>query len=225
VTNTPTSILLDLDDCLYDYSRAHSAGMSASMEQLSLRLGVETAALNDQFQKSRMEVKGFLGNTASSHSRLLYFKRTLEALGLGARADMALELETSYWGTFIRNMSPSESSVEFLELARELGVPVFIVTDMTLQVQIRKLITLDILPYLSGILSSEEVGSDKPSKGFVDQLVDRFKANLDDSWVIGDDKEKDGLLAEALGARFLEVPAVGSRGKFFKSITRELRSQ
>lgn len=219
-----TSILLDLDDCLYDYSTAHSAGMSASMEQLSMRLGIESDALNNQFLKSRTEVKSFLGKTASSHSRLLYFKRTLEAMGLGSRADMALELETSYWGAFIRNMSPSEGSVEFLEVARELGVPVFIVTDMTLQVQIRKLMTLEVLPYLSGILSSEEVGADKPSGGFADQLVARFEADLDQAWVVGDDREKDGLLAESLGARFLEVPAVRSRGKFFKSITRELRS-
>jgi putative hydrolase of the HAD superfamily len=223
VTEKPTAILLDLDDCLYDYSKAHSAGLTASLEQLSIRLGVDAATLRVQYLKSRAEIKSFLGNTASSHSKLLYFKRALEAMGLGARTDIALELETAYWGNFIRNMDPSEGSVELLEIARELGIPVFVVTDMTLQIQIRKLISLEILTHLSGIVSSEEVGSDKPSMGFVDQLSARFDANLDCAWVIGDNIVKDGALAAALHARFLSVPTIGRRRKFFKAISGELR--
>jgi len=218
------SILLDLDDCLYDYSTAHKIGLKTALGQLSLRLGIDTKSVEQQYEWSRQQVKSVLGSTASSHSRLLYFKRTLEAFGLGARIDLALELETSYWGAFIRNMMVSEGSVEFLEVAREVGVPVFIVTDLTLQVQIRKLISLEILPYLSGVLSSEEVGLDKPSAGFAEQLTARFEADLTKTWVIGDDLEKDRLLAESIGARFLHVPAVSSRGKFFKAATRELRS-
>lgn len=221
----PTAILLDLDDTLYDYEAAHSAGFVAAIDHLESTVKVPSESLTRLFLQSRQEVRLELNGTASSHSKILQFKRTLETLGIPQRIDIALELESVYWGRFLRSMELSEGSHEFLDLTRELAVPVFITTDMTLQIQIRKLLFLGVAKYITALLTSEETGSDKPSLQFFHHLGTRLGCDLSEVWIIGDDVDKDGEFAELAGGRFFRVPTVKHRGRFFRQLTRRLANQ
>ena len=218
----PTAILCDLDDCLYGYEVAHNAGITAAIHHLATRLSTDVPFLERSFREARNQVHSLLGDTASSHSKLLQFKALLDQIGLGGRADMSLELESVYWGNFLRKMEASDGAVRFLEACRESGVEVFLVTDLTLQIQLRKVITLDLVGYFAAILTSEEVGADKPSPKFLDLLSERFGAELSSSWVVGDNEQTDGRLAEHIDARFWKVPKPTGRRKFFETLTREL---
>lgn len=223
MTSSPTTILIDLDDCLYDYTHAHGEGIAASLGHFAARFSIEIETAELLFLEARARVHARLEATASAHSKIVQFKRLLDSIGLGSRPDVALELDSLYWGNFIRSMNISEGVVDFLEACRELGISVFVVTDMMLQTQVKKLVTLDLLPYFAGLISSEEVGLDKPSERFVSELQERFGAELDAAWVIGDNETRDGGLAEALGARFFLVPRVANRKKFFRKLTQTLR--
>ena len=222
MTSRPTAILLDLDDTLYDYGAAHSAGLSAALELLASRLNMSATALEESFQYARGEIHFQLNRTAAAHSKVLQFKKTLENIGLPSRIDLVLETETSYWGHFFRAMVATENSRLFLEIARELGIPVFVTTDMTLRIQLQKLLILNLSGYISGCITSEETGSDKPSEKFLEHLASRFDCNLSEVWVIGDDVSKDGALAELTQAKFFRVPKIEARGRFFHSLGRKL---
>ena len=155
---------------------------------------------------SRDRVKTRLGNLASSHSRLLYFKDLLEQLGLGSRLELAIQLESTYWGAYLRQMVLFPQARRFLQTCRELGVPVVIVSDLTCQIQIRKLAQLDLLYLVDGLVSSEDVGHDKPNGAFLEYFQESFSLPLSDSWVIGNDKERDGGLAKRIpGSQFFLV--------------------
>jgi putative hydrolase of the HAD superfamily len=54
------------------------------------------------FKDARNEIKKRLGTVASSHSRLLYMQRAIEKLGLGTRILLVLDLEQTYWRTFLQ---------------------------------------------------------------------------------------------------------------------------
>jgi putative hydrolase of the HAD superfamily len=153
---------------------------------------------------------------------LLYFKRLLENLGLHSRFDLAYQMESSYWSDFIMAMQLEASSLRFLQKAREMGIPIIMATDLTAAIQIRKVMQLGIHPYLSGMLTSEEAGLDKPAIEFAQELQARFDFDFSQGWVVGDSPEKDGGLAKHLECQYLQSPTGKLRASFFESLTKEL---
>ena len=221
-TPTPSLVILDLDDTLYNYPVANKAGMDQAAAVLGSQLGISKEDWLPIFYEARSEVKGRLGRAASAHSRLLYFKTMLEKLGVGGHLDLALQLENNFWQAFIRAMEPTTGSFEFLEACRSVGVPVVVMTDLTLQIQLRKLIYLNLVTYLHAVIASEEVGEDKPSMRFIEYAQNELSLDVRNVWVIGDDQSKDGLLADACGGEFFHVSGSRSGLESFKTITTRL---
>lgn len=216
----PTMIALDLDNTLYSYPSSHRDGMAQVASVMQNQLGLSREKWLPAFESARTQVKDRLGDTASSHSRLLYFKAMLEKLGVGSHLDLALQLESNYWQTFIRSMTLADGSLEFLELCRAKGIPVVIMTDLTLQVQLRKIIYLHLLTLIHAVVTSEETGADKPSIAFIDYARDVLGLDTSEVWVIGDDTVKDGGLAVALGSKFYRLSASDKSAHNFYSIAK-----
>ena len=202
----PDYIGLDLDDTMYSYQPCHEAATSAVTDQASSRLGLAKSKWTQAVSTARDEVKNSLGSSASSHSRLLYFKLALEKLGLGSHLELAVQLETTYWGNFVRAIQPAEGLHELLELTREHGIPVVVLTDLTTSIQIRKLHHLQCLEFITGLVSSEDVGGDKPNPKFITYSQSNLGIGQGHWWIIGDDFSKDGGLANAIpSSEFIDV--------------------
>lgn len=218
----PTMIALDLDNTLYSYPSSHRDGMAQVASVMQNQLGLSRGAWLPAFESARTQVKERLGETASSHSRLLYFKAMLENLGIGSYLDLALQLESNYWQTFIRSMTLADGSLEFLELCRAKGIPVVVMTDLTLQVQLRKIVYLNLLTLIHAVVTSEEVGQDKPSTYFMKYARETLKVDTREAWVIGDDNLRDGGLAEASGSKFFHVSASERSKHNFTQLSRQI---
>jgi putative hydrolase of the HAD superfamily len=201
----PAFIALDLDDTMYGYATCHAAATEAAELAIADRYSLQLETIKEVFAKSRLATKKRLGSAAASHSRLLYFKLTLENLGLANHLDFALQLEATYWGTFIRKMVRAPGLTELLELCRQEAIPVFVMTDLTAQIQIRKLSRLQVLDHISGLVTSEEVLEDKPAGDFFGYAQEHLGLPDGRGWVIGDDVAKDGGLAQSSGNDFLLV--------------------
>jgi HAD superfamily hydrolase (TIGR01549 family) len=222
--NTPDLIALDLDNTMYAYEPCHRGAMSAVSHELQSRFDLPRAKWNIPYEQSRASVKSRLGEVASSHSRLAYFKGMLEYLGMQSQIEVALQLENLYWGEFIRQMKKSQNLDRFLETAREKGIPVVVITDLTTGIQIRKLHKLGITDMLSGLVTSEEVGADKPDLRFRDYIINQLGISGDYWWVVGDDKEKDGRFAQNLpNSDFLHVSAGGYSATNFGQLSQLLK--
>jgi putative hydrolase of the HAD superfamily len=222
--NRPEVIILDLDNTVYFYPPCHRAGTQAVENEAANRLKVDRKEWLKHFEASREEVKVQLGDVAASHSRLIYFKRTLENLGLQNHLDLAFQLETIYWGTFLRTMKKAPDVDEFLEAAREFAIPVVVATDLTTGIQIRKIHQLRIHDFLAGLVTSEEVGCDKPGAEFISR-IQKLLTDTPSNWLfIGDDKRKDGGLAKQVPAsEFFHVNLVNEPARHFKTLTTSLR--
>ena len=205
MSSRPAFIAIDLDDTMYCYQSCHKIAQTAAEHAIRDKYSLDGDTVKGLLSAARLETKARLGSLASSHSRLLYFKLTLEKLGLANHLDFALQLEASYWGNFLRAMTRSAGLTELLELCRQEAIPVFVMTDLTTQIQIKKLSRLDVLDYISGLVSSEEVGSDKPEGNFFDYGRRNLGLPEDSGWVVGDDLAKDGGLAKASGCTFFMV--------------------
>jgi FMN phosphatase YigB (HAD superfamily) len=150
----PSAILFDTDNTLYPYDPAHHEAMKAVKDKVTRTFSIGGDAFDKAFSDARAQIKARLKHTASSHSRLLYFQRMLEIIGLGSQVMLALDFEQTYWRTFLSNAVLFDEVKELLDDLRLLGIPTAIVTDLTAQIQFRKVVYFGLDHYFDYIVTS-----------------------------------------------------------------------
>ena len=201
----PSLILFDTDNTLYSYKNPHMAGMEAVKNKVTSLFSISERDFEQSFLRSRDEVKSRLGPAAASHSRLLYMQRMLEILGLGSQVLMALDLEQTYWRTFLGKANLFEDVKELLDDLRLLDVRAVVVTDLTAQIQFRKLVYFGLENSFDYVVTSEEAGFDKPHKAPFELALEKTGLCEGIVWMIGDNTINDILGArEALDAVTLQ---------------------
>ena len=84
-TRLPDAILFDTDNTLYPYDPAHALAQQAVRAKVVKTFSINPEDFDNAFREARKQIKARLGDTASSHSRLLYLQRMLEIMGLGSQ--------------------------------------------------------------------------------------------------------------------------------------------
>ena len=173
----PQAIIFDTDNTLYAYGHPHACATAAAEEKAVRLLGCEVGDVRQAFSQARQEVKRRLGRTASSHSRLLYFQRGIELLGRKTQLVITLDLEQTYWRTFLAHCELFPGVREFLMALRSRGIGTAIITDLTSQIQFRKIIYFGLDDCFDYVVTSEEAGAVPIGDR---QARDRTGADLDD---------------------------------------------
>ena len=110
----PTSVFFDLDDTLYEYLPCHQAGLKAAITLMSNKLNISKPEAESIYENGRRLVKARLGETASSHSRLLYFREGLISKGLGKESTVCLDFENRYWTYFLFEMKVKDGLINLI---------------------------------------------------------------------------------------------------------------
>lgn len=187
----PDAVLFDTDNTLYAYDPAHAAAQQAVKDKAIRTFSIGAKDFDAAFNDARNQIKARLGQTASSHSRLLYLQRMLEIMGLGSQVLLALDLEQTYWRTFLSSATLFEGVVELLDDLRLLGIPSAIVTDLTAQIQFRKVVYFGLDSHFNFIVTSEEAGFDKPNEAPFRIAIEKMMPKGDVIWMIGDNAVND----------------------------------
>eukprot|EP01029_Cantina_marsupialis_P017146 TRINITY_DN3851_c0_g4_i2.p1 TRINITY_DN3851_c0_g4~~TRINITY_DN3851_c0_g4_i2.p1 ORF type:complete len:230 (+),score=-15.07 TRINITY_DN3851_c0_g4_i2:187-876(+) len=190
------AVLLDLDDTLYAYEPCNTLGREAVVSLCHKETGHDFRAVEDAFASARKQVNQNLCYTAASHNRLLYFHKMTELLEV-KDLSLPMRLYTAYWGTFLDAMELRSGVERFLQAI--VHVPVCLLTDLTAHIQFRKIERLQLTKYISYMVTSEEVGVEKPDpKGF--QLaLKKCGVQAAEACMVGDNFTKDIEAAQALG--------------------------
>ena len=192
ISKLPKIIFFDLDNTLYNYNVADLSGKKYLCNKFKKKLNIDENKFNELYEQAKENVKINNNRTAASHSRLLYIQNIFEILGLGSQLSLMIELEQSYWNAYFQNMSLYNGVVDLLEELRLKEVKCSIITDLTSQIQFRKLIYLGIENYFSNITTSEELLEDKPNPNiFLKALKKDNISKESDIWIVGDSIEKD----------------------------------
>ena len=187
----PDAFLFDTDNTLYPYDTAHAAAQLSVREKVVKTFSISPEDFDNAFKEARTQVKIRLRNTAASHSRLLYLQRMLEIMGLGSQVLLALDFEQTYWRNFLSNAVLFEGVKELLDDIRLLGIPTAIVTDLTAQIQFRKVVYFGLDNYFDYIVTSEEAGFDKPHEAPFKMALEKMRPKGDCIWMIGDNSVND----------------------------------
>lgn len=195
----PEAVIFDTDNTLYPYDPAHKEATRAVEEKVYQQLGIDHDVFRAAFIKAREEIKNRLGKVASSHSRLLYMQRTIEKLELGTRILTTLDLEQTYWRTFLSNCRLFPGAVDFIQLLKSKGIITANITDLTAQIQFRKLVYFGLDEFFDYVVTSEEAGADKPDRRPFEVALQKLKIEPKNIWMIGDNPNSDMAGAGEMG--------------------------
>ncbi len=198
MSKLPNIILLDLDNTVYSYDPCHKAALQKV--ELYAQEAIKLSGFTELYNRARKEVHIRLRGTASSHNRLLYFHRLLELAGHGTKIKLAIKLNELYWDSFIEHVEIFDGVYSFLEAAKTLNIPVVVVTDLTADIQLRKILSFKMENLLSAIATSEEAGRDKPDSAIFEIALNKVNSKRESIWMIGDSLKKDIEGGKAIGA-------------------------
>ena len=191
IESLPNAILFDTDNTLYAYSPAHKKAQQAVRDKVATTFSIDPLDFDKAFNKARKDVKDRLAGTAASHNRLLYLQKVLELMGLGSQLLLALDFEQTYWRTFLSSAELFPEVKDLLDEVRLLGIPTAIVTDLTAQIQFRKMVYFGLDHYFDYIVTSEEAGFDKPNEAPFKIALEKMQPQGDCVWMIGDNPIND----------------------------------
>lgn len=183
----PTAIVLDLDNTLYNYFPADAAGNEAIYRYFQEKLKISTRTSKNAWALAKEVTKKMNAGQAAQHSRLIYAQHALRFLGYEGHPILALEIEEIYWSSFLANVEIFPDVQETLTFLRFNKVPLALVTDLTSQIQLRKLLQLRIEKEFDVMVTSEMVGCEKvdlrPFRFALEGLSLESKRHV---WFVGD---------------------------------------
>lgn len=147
---------------------------------------------------AKCDVKSLTKNTAASHNRILYVQRVCEILGIFS-AENVLKLYNSYWDAYLNTMRLYDGVTEVFEMLKLMGIKIGFCTDLTANIQLRKIQHLGISDIPNAMVTSEECGAEKPNSLMFNCIMKKLGTSSNECVMIGDDYEKDICGAAALG--------------------------
>ena len=190
----PKAIIFDTDNTLYSYAPANELALKSVFTKAELLLDINRTLFEEKFKEARLEIKKRICNQASSHSRLLYIQRTIELLGFKTQLLVTLDLEQTYWRTFLQSCKLFPNVRELLDKLNNLNIQTAIITDLNSQIQFRKIIFFGLEQYFDYVVTSEEAGFDKPHKAPFELALKKLNLESKECWMIG-----DNIISDILG--------------------------
>lgn len=208
--NMLEAIILDLDDTLYEYETVHQKAMHALCLFTCRELSISERSFYEAFDWAKKETKQKLGETGASHNRMLYCQKTLDYLRRYS-ARLTLAMYNTYWDYLLEQIRLREGAQELLELCRYRGIKVGICSDLTAQIQHRKIIQLGISNWIDAVVTSEEAGAEKPAGIMYQMILEKLHTVPEKALFIGDSQKKDVEGPQRMGISALWLHPDGSQ--------------
>jgi len=213
-------ILLDIDNTLYAYDESHKVALEAVVDFIKKNFSFSGDEIIIAYSQARKMVQIELGLIAASHNRVLYFQKMLEILDINA-LKYSLTVYNLYWDTFLISMKPFNNVYKLLEKYKD---KICLVTDLTAQIQHRKIKKLELDKYISLMVTSEEAGREKPHPYIFMAALKKMNLNVDEVCMIGDSFNKDIVGASNLGIDSIWINLKREHKEFEASLVTEVYS-
>ena len=196
--------MIDIDDTLYSYKKCHSHAIKKCYEKFTnLKLfSISFEEFRNSYRSARNKVTDQLAFQGSCRSRLLAFQIMFEEILPNYefnKYNYALSFEKLYWDELIGIMQIFPGAYSFLDSVFNQGKKICLVSDMQMGIQIKKINKLGIEKFISYLVTSEEVGEEKPSENIYKLALEKLGMSKDEVCMIGDSLDKDYYGANKFG--------------------------
>lgn len=194
------AVIFDIDNTLYSYDAAHKIAFQALSESFCGTFGVSQGQFTRLHREADRILRARVGQPCGAiHNRLIRYQIMLEQIG--KPVSYAPGLADTYWGALLSNMQCAPGARECMSFLKSAGYTVGIGTNMTADYQFAKLKRLGLLCYVDFLVSSEEVGAEKPDGKLFVCCVEKAGCPADACMFVGDSLEGDALGAMRAGLR------------------------
>ena len=194
------AVCFDLDNTLYPYEPCNEAGKLAALSAFRERgYDLDRERFDELYARARTDAKRELRGTAASHERFVYFKRALRLHADVHDAADAFAIGQAYWDGYVAEMELFDGVETTLDALREGGLAVVVVTNLTTRVQLRKLSSLGVDDRVDRLVTSEEVGREKPSALPFAAALSALDVRPSEAVMVGDDVVADVVGGNAVG--------------------------
>lgn len=195
-------VIFDLDDTLYDFKTIDPIAISEVCEYGAKLVGVSHDDFMEAYAHGKRKIKDTLPEVAAIHNRIFYIQFALEYLKVNPYG-RAAELNDYYWERFLEKITPFPGVVETLTKLKEKNISTSLCTDMLADKQFRKMKVLGLDSLMTHMVSSEEVGIEKPDKRMFLRALDKLGVAPAEALMVGDNLKKDIMGAQSIGIRGL----------------------
>lgn len=200
-------VLIDIDNTLYHYDSCHKKAIKKCYKKFSREIGKKLSfeEFNLKYRSYRTLITKRLCSTGACRSRLFAFQEMFEELGVGQSWVLALDYRNLYWDSIINCMILVPEAKEFLQKCKDANIKVCVVSDMLVTTQIRKLKKLGLKDYVDYLVTSEEVGFEKPNKEIFELALKKIDLDVNEVIMVGDSEKKDIKGAKIMGIKSWKV--------------------
>lgn len=182
-------LFIDLDDTILDFKKAENVALRKTLEAFGLipteEVCARYSAIN-QLHWERMERKEIDRNQVL----LGRFEMLFDEYGIAADARTVSQKYTEYLGVGHYFLPGAEEAVKALSKKYRL----FLTSNGTTHVQKSRLASADIEKYFEDVFISQQIGVNKPDKGFFDGCFARIRdLDLSKTMIVGDSLTSDIL--------------------------------
>ena len=204
------AVVFDLDNTLYSYDDAHAHAFRALTDHACRSFGLTPERFEALHGEASRALEERVGSpTAAIHNRLLRCQLILEALGRPVFD--APEMARVYWSTLLERARPFPGAIETLEKLRGMGLKIGVGTNMVAGNQFAKIEALGLAPCVDFIVTSEEVGAEKPDARLFDWCARKAGCKAGQCLFVGDSLKGD--VYGALGAGMSAIWLRGDRAR------------
>ncbi len=202
------ALFLDLDNTLYDAKFAYAYTIfNLEKEWIKKKY---TGGFLGLYEQARRETKENLLNHSSNRLRILYFKRMFEEIGIPLPIKESLEFEKLYYKYFMQGIKEFyKANLENYKIVFSIleklskKTKIIILTNENLRTQFIKLSAFFPSNLNITLITSEEVGFEKPDKRFFKYAILKSKSKASESTMIGDNLVDD--IQGALGSKISAI--------------------
>lgn len=230
------ALFLDLDNTLLPSKPAYAFAIAECAKDWSERkLGGDFFSL---YESARKKVKNQLVGHSSNRLRLLCFKLMLDAVkthSIPNHKSRETELKSTngfqtkdivdvlwmeeryhfHFMTYLKRESKKENYQTKLFpklVALSNKFPIFLTTNETLRTQLLKVSSFLPEGFRFTLITSEEVGHEKPTTKFFSYVLERSNQNPEDCILLGDNWEDDVMGANRHGIAGIHIPDMWGEG-------------
>ena len=203
------AVIFDIDNTLYSYDAAHKVAFQALADSFCGTFDVSRERFSQLHREADRILRARVGRPCGAvHNRLIRYQIMLEQIG--RPVSYAPGLADTYWETLLSHMQCAPGARECMSFLKSSGYTVGIGTNMTADYQFAKLERLGLLDYVDFLVSSEEVGAEKPDEKLFACCVDKAGCRAGACMFVGDSLESDALGAMRAGLRPVWLRGEGS---------------
>ncbi len=193
-------VIFDLDGTVYDYKYCNEIAERKVYAYMADAFNMSEIDASNVYVRARTVTKAQTGNVASSHNRMLYMQHVCEIIGVNPII-YARKLYHIYWDSMLENMVINDNVYRAMNWLKQKKMKIAILSDLTAYIQFCKLEKLEIGNYIDCVVTSEEVGKEKPDLIMFETALSKCMCRASESIMVGDSYDRDIAGAIACGCK------------------------